>query len=94
MDSQMWIVILAVVGMVTFYGLVGFFLIPLISKKVFKRTLDRTQVIQIILLLAILLVGIQSIIYKSWSTTLPLLGILLPILSLQMSRRNKKKKVE
>ncbi|MFE6073172.1 hypothetical protein ACFVQB_01720 [Paenibacillus sp. NPDC057886] len=90
MGNAALIVFFGIIGMVVFYSLVAYFLIRIISKKAFKRNLDRFQIIQIIILMAIVFIVIQSVRYQSWNMVLPSLGLLIPLLSLNLSIRNKK----
>ncbi|MEC0127910.1 hypothetical protein [Paenibacillus pabuli] len=85
------IVFFGVTGMIVFYSLVAYFLIRMVSKKAFKRNLDRFQITQIIILMAIVFIVIQSIRYQSWNMAFPALGLLIPLLSLNISIRNKKR---
>ncbi|QOS78293.1 hypothetical protein JNUCC31_26845 [Paenibacillus sp. JNUCC31] len=91
MGNAALIVFFAIIGMAVFYSLVAYFLIRMISKKAFKRNLDGFQIIQIIILVAIVFIVIQSIRYESWNMAFSALGLLIPLLSLNVSMRNKKR---
>ncbi|MDN4601059.1 hypothetical protein P5G61_07490 [Paenibacillus sp. F6_3S_P_1C] len=90
MGNAALIVFFAILGMAVFYSVVAYFLIRIISKKAFKRNLDRFQIIQIIILMAIVLIVIQSVRYQSWNMALPALGLLMPLLSLNVSMRRRR----
>ncbi|MGC5771401.1 hypothetical protein [Paenibacillus pabuli] len=84
------IVFFAILGMAVFYSMVAYLLIRIISKKAFKRNLDRFQIIQIITLMAIVFSIIQSVRYQSWNMAFPALGLLIPLLSLNLSMRRRR----
>jgi uncharacterized membrane protein YqgA involved in biofilm formation len=84
------IIFFAILGMAVFYSTIAYFLIRMISKKAFKRNLDRYQITQIIMLMAIGLMIIQSVRYQSWNMALPALGLLMPLLSLNVSMRRRR----
>ncbi|MFC9707924.1 hypothetical protein ACFTRD_07180 [Paenibacillus sp. NPDC056933] len=90
MDNVALIVFFAIIGMAVFYSLVAYFLIRMISKKAFNRNLDGFQITQIIILMAIVFIVIQSIRYQSWNMAFPALGLLIPLLSLNVSMRRRR----
>lgn len=86
------IVLLTILGMIAFYGLIGYFLIGYVARKIWRNSLDRYQIIQILLVLSIVFVIVQAIRYQSWTLALPITGILVPMINMMTTYRRKQAK--
>lgn len=91
MDMMTILAFAGIFVMFGFYVLAGYFLIPLISKKAFKRPLDSYQILQIILLIAIIVQVVQAILYGEWRNLVTSTGVLFPLMSLILALRMRKR---
>jgi len=91
MDMMTVLAFAGIFVMFGFYVLAGYFIIQFISKKVFKRSLDSYQILQIILLIAIIFQVVQAILYGDGKKLITSTGVLFPLMSLILALRMRKR---
>lgn len=87
MFMEMFIALIAILGMGVFYALLVYYLVCLISKKAFKYTLTKVETIEILVWLAIVFFSIVMIIKQNWNLFLPVVFLLFPMINLRRSNR-------
>ncbi|MCP1183516.1 hypothetical protein [Paenibacillus sp. 1781tsa1] len=81
------IILVAILGMILFYGLIAYFLVRFISKKAFKLTLTKYEMMEIITWLAVLFITFMMIKTRSMNLLLPVVLLLIPLINLRLSNR-------
>ncbi|MGF9695509.1 MULTISPECIES: hypothetical protein [Paenibacillus] len=84
---EMLIALIAILGMGVFYALLAYYLIRLISKKAFRRTITKVETIEILVWLAIVFFGIVMIVKQTWHLLLPVVLLLVSMINLRRSNR-------
>ncbi|PYE52251.1 hypothetical protein HUB98_27720 [Paenibacillus barcinonensis] len=90
---MIFLVALALLGMFAFYSLLAYFLIRLISKKGFKVTLTKYEILEMMTWLALICIVVYSI--KSWSSTtiLPAIMLIIPLRNMRISNRKHRERI-
>jgi NhaP-type Na+/H+ or K+/H+ antiporter len=83
----MLLILIAILGMGAFYCLIAYFLIRLISRKAFKRTLTKYEAIEILVLAAMVFFAIVMIKHQSWNIFLPIVLLMITMNNLRRSNR-------
>lgn len=91
MDMMTVLAFAGIFVMFGFYVLASYFLIQFISKKVFKRSLDPYQILQMILFGVIIVQVVQAILYGDGKKLLTSTGVLFPLMSLILALRMRKR---
>lgn len=94
MQSMMGFGLLVILGMVAFYSLMAYVLIRLISKKAFKVTLTKLEIMEIITWLALIFVAFSAIRSGSSSTFLPAVLLLVPLINMRISNRKERERLK
>ncbi|UPK46173.1 hypothetical protein [Paenibacillus pabuli] len=91
---MIFMVALAILGMFAFYSLLAYFLIRLISKKGFKVTLTKYEILEIMTWLALIFIVFYSI--KSWSsfTILPAVLLVITLKNMRISNRKHRERIK
>ncbi|WP_186322930.1 hypothetical protein [Paenibacillus silvae] len=91
---MIFLVALALLGMLAFYSLLAYFLIRLISKKGFKVTLTKYEILEIMTWLALIVIVFYNI--KSWSTStiLPAVLLIIPLRNMRISNRKHRERIK
>ncbi|WP_339260390.1 hypothetical protein MKZ12_11020 [Paenibacillus sp. FSL R5-0713] len=84
------IILVALLGMILFYGLIAYFLIRFISKKAFKLTLTRYEMMEIMTWLAVLFLTFMMIKTSSMNLLLPVVVLIIPLINLRRSNRKQR----
>lgn len=84
------IITVAILGMVLFYSLIAYFLIRFISKKAFKLTLTRYEMMEIMTWLAVLFITFMMIKTSSMNLLLPVVVLIIPLINLRRSNRKQR----
>lgn len=87
MFMEMLLALIAILGMVAFYCLIAYFLIRLISRKAFKRTLTKYETIEILVWVAMVFFAIVMIKNQSWNMLLPVVLLMVSMINLHRSNR-------
>jgi amino acid transporter len=87
MFMEMLLVLIAILGMGAFYCLIAYFLIRLISRKAFKRTLTKYEAIEIVVWAAMVFFAIVIIKNQSWNMLLPVVLLMVSMINLRRSNR-------
>ncbi|CAH1214466.1 hypothetical protein [Paenibacillus sp. JJ-223] len=91
MDMMTILAFAGIFVMFGFYALAGYYLIPFISKKAFKRQLDAYQILLIILFGVIIVQVVQVLMYGEWRNLVTSTGVLFPLMSLILALRMRKR---
>ncbi len=94
MQTMVVLVLLAILGMVAFYSLIAYVLIRLISKKAFKVTLTKLEIMEMITWLALIFVAFSAIRSGSSSMFLPSVLLLVPLINMRISNRKQRERVK
>ncbi|WP_017689243.1 hypothetical protein [Paenibacillus sp. PAMC 26794] len=81
------IIIVAILGMTLFYSLIAYFLIRFISRKAFKLTLTKYEMMEIMTWLAVLFITFMMIKNGSINLLLPVVVLIIPLINLRLSNR-------
>jgi len=81
------IILVAILGMTLFYSLIAYFLIRFISRKAFKLTLTKYEMMEIMTWLAVLFITFMMIKNGSINLLLPLVVLIIPLINLRLSNR-------
>ncbi len=81
------IILVAILGMILFYGLIAYFLVRFISKKAFKLTLTKYEMMEIMTWLAVLFITFMMIKNGSINLLLPVVVLIIPLINLRRSNR-------
>ncbi|MFX3649123.1 MAG: hypothetical protein ACE3K2_06870 [Paenibacillus sp.] len=84
------IILVAILGMTLFYSLIAYFLIRFISKKAFKLTLTRYEMMEIMTWLAVLFITFMMIKNGSINLLLPVVLLIIPLINLRRSNRKQR----
>ncbi|WP_339303015.1 hypothetical protein [Paenibacillus sp. FSL R5-0519] len=85
---DMYLVItVAILGMFLFYSLIAYFLIRFISRKAFKLTLTKYEMMEIMTWLAVLFITFMMIKNGSINLLLPVVVLIIPLINLRRSNR-------
>lgn len=87
MFLEMLLVLIAILGMGAFYCLIAYFLIRLISRKAFNRTLTKYETIEIVVWAAMVFFAIVMIKNQSWNMMLPVVLLMVSMINLRRSNR-------
>ncbi|CAI6030174.1 hypothetical protein PAECIP112173_00603 [Paenibacillus sp. JJ-100] len=91
---MMLLVALALLGMLAIYSLIAYFLIRIISKKAFKVTLTKLEIMETITWLALIFVAFSTIRSGSSSTFLPSVLLLVPLINMRISNRKERERLK
>lgn len=81
------IILVAILGMILFYGLIAYFLVRFISKKAFKLRLTKYEMMEIMTWLAVLFITFMMIKTHSMNLLLPVVVLIIPLINLRRSNR-------
>ncbi|WP_342572559.1 hypothetical protein MKY85_10740 [Paenibacillus sp. FSL R5-0749] len=84
------IILVALLGMILFYGLIAYFLIRFITKKAFKITLTKYEMMEIMTWLAVLFLTFMMIKTSSMNLLLPVVVLIIPLINLRRSNRKQR----
>lgn len=84
------IILVAILGMILFYGLIAYFLVRFISKKAFKLTLSKYEMMEIMTWLAVLFITFMMIKTSSINLLLPVVVLIIPLINLRRSNRKQR----
>ncbi|WP_339241501.1 hypothetical protein MKX40_10900 [Paenibacillus sp. FSL R5-0517] len=84
------IILVAILGMILFYGLIAYFLVRFISKKAFKLTLTKYEMMEIMTWLAVLFITFMMIKTSSMNLLLPVVVLIIPLINLRRSNRKQR----
>lgn len=87
MFLEMLLILIAILGMGVFYCLIAYYLIRLISRKAFKRTLTKHEAIEILVWAAMVFFAIVMIKNQSWNIFLPIVLLMITMNNLRRSNR-------
>ncbi len=88
------IVALSLLGMLAFYSLIAYVLIRFISKKAFKVTLTKLEIIEIITWVALIFVAFYTIRSGSSSMFLPSVLLFITLMNMRISNRKQRERVK
>ena len=91
---MLMLVFLAILGMVAFYSVIAYVLIRIISKKAFKVTLTKLEIMEIITWLTLIFIIFQGIRWGSSSTILPSVLLIAPLINMRISNRKQRERVK
>ena len=91
---MMLIVALSLLGMVAFYSLIAYLLIRIISKKAFKLTLTKLEIIEIITWLALIFFAFYAIRSGASSMFLPSVLLFITLMNMRISNRKQRERVK
>lgn len=90
----MFLVALALLGMLAFYSLLAYVLIRFISKRMLKVTLTKLEMLEIITWFALIFVVFQGMRWGSSSTILPSILLIAPLINMRISNRKQRERLK
>lgn len=91
---MMLLVALALLGMLAFYSLIAYVLIRIFSKRAFKVTLTKTEILEMMTWLALIWVVFSTIRSGSSSMILPSAMLLISLINMRISNRKQRERLK